>query len=475
MGAIAKSLIPQNLREPEPLQPIVMPESAPQPLPPTPQPQVQLAPKVPTPLDQQIQHDQQKLQKIHFQQENPWGTANNHPGVGGKIAHVLSVAGNIAGDIFAPGVMARIPGTQMNRQVEEDETNDRLSKEQEQQSQGAERQANTEHLNAETPEVAPNAASLRNYQGAEVEHLNAQTDALNNPPPNLANAYAFAVDRVIKAGGDPAQDPIVQHLSDAITSLQKQPAPRGLAHVTLEGPGGKPIAANYNSETGKYTDVNGQEILNPRPYEKPSAVPGITVMVPGPNGTQTVQRLTPGQTITPGTQDLKAGLGAPRQDVREHDKTYVQPAEQVEKSYAMMDHAYQEYENARKQGKQLPTGAQSMLALSTHLSTTFGNVKGARVTKDMIHEHLGARSIGDDALVAVQKLTNGDQLSPQQWDAFHDLIRQSRNLSWNTAVKEAARKHIPIDFLPPDLQTINKNGVNYTMGQDGQYHKQGGE
>src|SRR6185503_11185989 len=141
MAAIAKSLIPQNLREPEPLQPIVMPESAPDPLPPTPQPQVQLAPRVPTPLDQQIQHDQQKLEKIHFQQEPyQW----NQHGVGRNIAHVLSVAGNIAGDIFAPGVMARIPGTQMNRQVEEDETNDRLSKEQEQQSQGALQQANTE-------------------------------------------------------------------------------------------------------------------------------------------------------------------------------------------------------------------------------------------------------------------------------------------------------------------------------------------
>jgi hypothetical protein len=468
MAAIAKSLIPQNLREPEPLQPIVMPESAPQSLPPTPQPQVQLAPKVPTPLDGQIQDAQQQLQKVHMkQQPYQW----NQHGIGRNIAHVLSVAGNIAGDIFAPSVMARIPNTQMNLKEQEDELNDRLSKEQEQQSQGALQQANTEHLNAETPEVAPNAVSTRRYQGAEADKL--ENDIAQGP--SLATAYSHAVNQAIKEGRDPSQDPIVQHLSDAITSLQKQPAPRGLAHVTLEGPGGKPIAANYSSETGKYTDVNGQEILNPRPYEKPPAVPGITVMVPGPNGTQTVQRLTPGQTITPGTQDLKAGLGAPRQDVREHDKTYVQPAEQVEKSYAMMDHAYQEYENARKQGKQLPTGAQSMLALSTHLSTTFGNVKGARVTKDMIHEHLGARSIGDDALVAVQKLTNGDQLSPQQWDAFHDLIRQSRNLSWNTAVKEAARKHIPIDFLPPDLQTINKNGVNYTMGQDGQYHKQGGE
>jgi hypothetical protein len=145
-----------------------------------------------------------------------------------------------------------------------------------------------------------------------------------------------------------------------------------------------------------------------------------------------------------------------RQDVRAHDKAYVQPAEAVEKSYNMMDHAYNEYKAAQAKGQDLPTGAQSMLALSTHLGTTFGNVRGARVTKDMIAEHLGARSISDDALVAVQKLTNGDRISPAQWDAFHDLIKQSRNLSWQTAVKEADRKHIPVDFLPPDLQ--NKTG-----------------
>ena len=162
-----------------------------------------------------------------------------------------------------------------------------------------------------------------------------------------------------------------------------------------------------------------------------------------------------------------------RQDVTAHDKAYVQPAEQVEKSYQMMNHAYQEYRQAKAQGKELPAGAQSMLALSTHLSTTFGNVKGSRVTKDMIHEHLGARSISDSALVAVQRLTNGDVLSPDQWDAFHDLIAQSRKLSWNTAVKEAKRKDIPVDFLPKDLNGLTGDedaaptGGGIVRGSDG--------
>jgi hypothetical protein len=43
--------------------------------------------------------------------------------------------------------------------------------------------------------------------------------------------------------------------------------------------------------------------------------------------------------------------------INAHDKAYVQPAEQVEKSYQMMNQAYNEYQGAAAQGKDLPTGA----------------------------------------------------------------------------------------------------------------------
>jgi hypothetical protein len=244
MAAIAKSLIPQNLREPEPLQPIVMPESAPEPLPPTPQPQVQLAPKVPTPLDQQIQHDQQKLEKIHFQQENPWGTAQNHPGVGGKIAHVLSVAGNIAGDIFAPGVMARIPGTQMNRQVEEGETNDRLSKEQEQQSQG----------------------NLRDAQAKEDE---ARTNQLNAPPePAEQKPYTIQTDEGMLQWDGNSWKPITVNGNTAMP-FHPDAASKGVAYQHVAGTSnGKNIYANYDSSKGQYTDLQGNVLTDFVPTNK---------------------------------------------------------------------------------------------------------------------------------------------------------------------------------------------------------------
>lgn len=129
-------------------------------------------------------------------------------------------------------------------------------------------------------------------------------------------------------------------------------------------------------------------------------------------------------------------------------KEYVLPANGVEKSYQMSDMAYREYLKAKAQGKNLSTGAQSMVMLSNHLNTTFGQVKGARITKDMIHEHLGARSIPDEAVVAIQRLTNGDALSPAQWDSFHELISESRNQTWTQAADQAMNQGLPRNFMP---------------------------
>jgi hypothetical protein len=103
----------------------------------------------------------------------------------------------------------------------------------------------------------------------------------------------------------------------------------------------------------------------------------------------------------------------------------VTPAMQAERTYRLASNVYNEYKALRKQGKDFPTGAQSVQMLSYHMANTFGNVKGARITKDLIEKHMGARSVSDSALVAVQKLTNGEQLSPSQWDAYFSMVGQT--------------------------------------------------
>lgn len=133
-------------------------------------------------------------------------------------------------------------------------------------------------------------------------------------------------------------------------------------------------------------------------------------------------------------------------------------AQSAEKSYEMFNSAYAERATAT-------TGAGSMLALSTHLATTFGNVKGSRVTKDMIHEHLGARNVSEDAQAAVQKLvgdgkgTMSGVLTENQWNDFKKLITESRNISWKSAIQSAHSMGVPVtsDMVPSDaLTTKNK-------------------
>jgi hypothetical protein len=60
-----------------------------------------------------------QLERLQEQKEHPWGTAENHPGVLGKIGHVAGKIGNIALDVLAPGIGVNVPGTDLNRMAEE--------------------------------------------------------------------------------------------------------------------------------------------------------------------------------------------------------------------------------------------------------------------------------------------------------------------------------------------------------------------
>jgi len=81
------------------------------------------------PIASNIEYHQAQAQKYRNALANPWGTPNNHPGKLGKVAHIFSEVGNIAGNIVAPNVMANIPGTQLNNQEKEASNTAELDKE----------------------------------------------------------------------------------------------------------------------------------------------------------------------------------------------------------------------------------------------------------------------------------------------------------------------------------------------------------
>jgi len=98
----------------------------------------QAAPAVkaaPSPFEENLNQNYTALNKLREQKANPWGTENNHPGTLGKIGHIFSTIGNIAGDVVAPGVMARIPGTQLNRDMMTGQLQDRIEQEEQEKGQ----------------------------------------------------------------------------------------------------------------------------------------------------------------------------------------------------------------------------------------------------------------------------------------------------------------------------------------------------
>jgi hypothetical protein len=290
-------------------------------------------PKVTTmsPLERFEEKQGQKLMSDMDKDANPYGSPNNHPGFFGKFLHGLSVAtGGPNRRAFEEQGIAR--GLNENE--------NELSKRGLEGAQTEQATANAGHLNAETPEVAPNAESERKLQGAQADNLGSETkerDQLTAQGPPLANAYAHRVNQVLAAGGDPSTDPVAQHLADAITSLQKQAA----------------------DSKGVITDLKrgGQEhnvLVNP--------VTGEEIKDLGLKGEKPMQ------------VNVNAGR-AERNDLL---KAYQPTLDSAERFNVMTE----SYEKAVKDHDQ-----QAMLnLLANHLGMTMGLQKGARLTKDIIHE-----------------------------------------------------------------------------------------
>jgi len=117
----------------------------------------------------------QKLAKLEYEKAHPWGSpVSAQPGFLGKVGHIASKVGNIAGDILAPATTALIPGTDLNKQLEEKSL---ISG-----KQRAEK-AEEENKTAETE---------NELRGAQTEEAKARTEAIKNPPEkNVANKIAF--------------------------------------------------------------------------------------------------------------------------------------------------------------------------------------------------------------------------------------------------------------------------------------------
>lgn len=208
----------------------------------------------------------QLLMADYKKDSDPYGSPDNHPGFFGKLLHGLGAFGNVAGDILAPHMTSRIPGSQLHRQVEEQGLQKSLQDLSKQESEQGLQGAQTAKTQEETGEMPQEAADKHALVAPTVGHINAETEGLKHPADK--DPYMATYRSLTGMGMTP---------SEALQEIEKDKAmalkpPTG-EHINVMGPDGKtPIVATYDPATRKTFDSSGKEIANPVPYEKPTNV-----------------------------------------------------------------------------------------------------------------------------------------------------------------------------------------------------------
>jgi hypothetical protein len=327
-------------------------------------------------------------------------------------------------DKYLPGVAEQFRGTKDWREKnEEPNLEGRIQKiGQEESTEGLQSAetgkdiADTGKTEADTQEVAPNAASQRDYQASETAKNN---DAVANP--SLATAYAHAVNQALKENRDPSQDPIVQHLSDAITSLQpgENKTPEAPKTIQIEQ-GGKPHQMAWDAKTGKYDLDQGES------GEKPPSV------------------------------NVNAGAALGREEKNDALKAFQPSLDSAERLNVMTE----SYEKAVKDHDQ-----QAMLnLLANHLGMTMGLQKGARMTRDIINEAKNSTPWlqGMEAKFDKDGYLTGVTLTPQQMRQMVSLGQE--RYAEDTKKARSTAQYLGVKDDGPD-RVPGKATINYYLGQ----------
>ena len=258
-----------------------------------------------------------------------------------KFGHAAGMAGKIAGDVVAPAETELVTkelgkegiGPEAN-QFRNKELAGLEKQESEQNLQGAQAglaTATAGHTNAETPEVAPNAESLRKYQGAETQHAQAETANLENPPDATPEIGTYR--SLVKMGMSPSQ---------ALQEIERDKA------MALKPTTFTPEEQAYDQA---FKELTGKGMSPSQAIEKLKEHP------------PSIRIETPGEERGAKNDILKA----------------YQPALDSSERMNVMTDAYEKAVKSHDQ--------QAMLnLLANHLGMTMGLQKGSRLTRDIIRE-----------------------------------------------------------------------------------------
>lgn len=204
-----------------------------------------------------------KLARLRDQQANPWGSAENHPGLLGKIGHYAARIGNIAGDVLAPATMANIPGTDINRNLQERGLEHQISKagEAEEAAKNSESRRTLESAEATRALAEANREPEGKQETPELETIHDMMMGDNgkarvNPDTQKPYTYFEAYEAVKKAGQkDPNNPANVVAPAHAIADYQERLKNLGMDGTSLATFSSVPAGTTMGELEKRYTDA----------------------------------------------------------------------------------------------------------------------------------------------------------------------------------------------------------------------------
>lgn len=369
--------------------------------------------------------------KLQTLQNSPSGIGAiaEHPGLGHHIAgHALQIADAI-GSAFFPAIAAGIPGTQLHHNMLVHQAAGSVARDQQ----------------------AAAAQDEQGYKQAQTAHTQAQTEAITNPPPvpdeygpPIATDSGFVQPNKSKGEGRPVTvngQPVKPAVKPPTTefSLWMQQNPKGTAEDWLKlqaenrptKEGEQPVGEEHAAALNKGFQDRWQ-VLHPG-----QPLPEHFMLKPGDTHQhmQDIDKVLESVERATGTKEQNAISNGLRQSMmaiaasNRQEKNDTTTRNAAYKAYQpSLDSAERfnvmakNYEDAIKNHDQ-----QAMLSLlANHLGMTMGLQKGARLTKDIIHEaeHSVPWLQGIRAKFDSNGYLSGVTLTPQQMRSMVDLGRE---------------------------------------------------
>lgn len=126
-------------------------------------------------------------------------------------------------------------------------------------------------------------------------------------------------------------------------------------------------------------------------------------------------------------------------------------------------------------------GPESMQFVANHIAMTFGSVKGARIGRDIIEQHVKARDLDQSTEAMAQRVLSGGVITYTQAQQMAGTAKINRQQAWKQAQDAATQYGVPDavkmpgDFTQGGTHNFTFNGQQYENVPDALYNKYKGK